>query len=92
MFDMSESCEQMQSLLEWCYAYSWQTALSTKRINHSEVEQVVAALYRGVKEPPPVVIWCDSPWQLLTMPIALQLMNVTSDALGAGMVARQYKG
>lgn len=72
--------EQEEALLAKCFEYFWQPAISTEPLVRPELEAAVAALYEGINLPPPVVIWCESPWQLLTMPIVFQLMNVTSNA------------
>ncbi len=82
MIDAFDVSEQDEKLLADCYAHFWQIATSTKPANRGEVEKAVAPLYEALKMSPPVVIWCDSPWQMLTMPLVLQMMNVTSNASG----------
>lgn len=82
MIEAFDVPEQDERLLAECYAHFWQIATSTKPVNRVEVEKAVGPLYEALKMSPPVVIWCDSPWQMLAMPIVLQMMHVTANAGG----------
>jgi len=46
---------------------------STDTIDELALESAIGGLYRFIGEREPAVVWCESPWQTVVMPVLLQL-------------------
>ncbi len=50
------------------------TAFSTGSLNRTATREAIYSIYREINLQPPILFYCQSPWQVLVMPIVLQLM------------------
>lgn len=49
-------------------------AFSTDSFDRTATKEAICNIYREINMEPPIVFYCQSPWQVLVMPIILQLM------------------
>jgi hypothetical protein len=64
---------QLQKLDQHCRDWL-ELARSTESINETATEQAINQIYSWLQLPPPVIFWCQSPWQLAVMPIVVQML------------------
>ncbi len=50
------------------------TAFSTDSLDREATKAAIFSIYREINLEPPIIFYCQSPWQVLVMPIVLQLM------------------
>lgn len=63
-----------ESRVKAYYRHLLERAVSTADIDESAVEGAIKKLYRLSGYNEPVVVWCESPWQLVVVPVLLQML------------------
>jgi hypothetical protein len=81
MSDFTQPGYQLSQLEknEWLeYQQKWsEIALSTERCSdRTLVEGAINNIYNDARQKPPSVIWCASPWQMLTLPLLASIPGI----------------
>jgi hypothetical protein len=64
---------QLEKLDRHCREWL-ELAGSTASIDETATERAIIEVYSWLHLPPPVIFWCQSPWQLAVMPIVVQML------------------
>jgi hypothetical protein len=67
---------QLEKLDRHCREWL-ESARSTASIDETATEQAINEVYSWLHLPPPVIFWCQSPWQLAVMPIVVQMLMLS---------------
>jgi len=69
--------QQNQELQQ--FALHWHHVVRKQPPDRNEVGTAIARLYRAAQIEVPLILWCESPWQMVTMRAMLGLIGIDAD-------------
>jgi hypothetical protein len=70
--------QQSQELMQ--FALHWHHVVREQAPDRNEVGAAIARLYKAAKIDGPLILWCESPWQIVTMRAMLGLLGIGVDS------------